>query len=85
MSTGYYMMVTGSRMANGGVLSQVSFFSVDKGKTTVTPLCMRNKYEEVRVIAASIPKHSTPVRAPMNKYLSSTLPEEDITLSAYWA
>lgn len=50
MSTGYYMMVTGSRMANGGVLSQVSFFSVDKGKTTVTPLCMRNNTEEVRVI-----------------------------------
>lgn len=50
MSTGYYMMVTGSRMANGGVLSQISFFSVDKGKTTVTPLCMRNNTEEVRVI-----------------------------------
>lgn len=52
MSTGYYMMVTGSRMANGGVLSQVSFFSVDKGKTTVTPLCMRNNTEEVRVIGS---------------------------------
>ena len=50
MSTGYYMMVTGSRMANGGVLSQISFFSIDKGKTTVTPLCMRNNTEEVRVI-----------------------------------
>ena len=52
MSTGYYMMVTGSRMANGGVLSQVSFFTVDKGKTTVTPLCMRNNTEEVRVIGS---------------------------------
>ena len=52
MSTGYYMMVTGSRMANGGVLIQVSFFSVDKGKTTVTPLCMRNNTEEVRVIGS---------------------------------
>ena len=52
MSTGYYMMVTGSRMANGGVLSQISFFTVDKGKTTVTPLCMRNNTEEVRVIGS---------------------------------
>ena len=50
MSTGYYMMVTGSRMANGSVLSQVSFFTVEEGKTTVTPLCMRNNTEEVRVI-----------------------------------
>ena len=39
-------------MANGGVLIQVSFFSVDKGKTTVTPLCMRNNTEEVRVIGS---------------------------------
>lgn len=50
MSTGYYMLVTGSRMANGSVLSQVSFFTVEEGKTTVTPLCMRNNTEEVRVI-----------------------------------
>lgn len=50
MSTGYYMMVTGSRMANGSVLSQVSFFTVEEGKTTVTPLCMRDNTEEVRVI-----------------------------------
>ncbi len=50
MSTGYYMMVTGSRMANGSVLSQVSFFTVEEGKTTVTPLRMRDNTEEVRVI-----------------------------------
>lgn len=50
MSTGYYMLVTGSRMANGGVLSQVSFFTVEEEKTTVTPLCMRDNTEEVRVI-----------------------------------
>ncbi|MDR3795036.1 transglutaminase domain-containing protein, partial [Phocaeicola sp.] len=50
MSTGYYMLVTGSRMANGGVLSQVSFFTVEEGKTMVTPLCMRDNTEEVRVI-----------------------------------
>ena len=50
MSTGYYMMVTGSRMANVSELSQVSFFTVEEGKTTVTPLCMRDNTEEVRVI-----------------------------------
>lgn len=50
MSTGYYMMVTGSRMANGSVLSQVSFFTVEEGKTTVTPLCMRDNAEDIRVI-----------------------------------
>lgn len=50
METGYYLMVTGSRMANGSVLSQISFFTVEEGKTTVTPLCMLDNTEDIRVI-----------------------------------
>lgn len=50
METGYYMMVTGSRMANGSVLSRISFFSLENGKTTVTPLQMLDNTEDIRVI-----------------------------------
>lgn len=50
METGYYMLVTGSRMANGGVLSNVTCFTIEEGKTTTVDLVMRDNAEEIRVI-----------------------------------
>ncbi len=50
IETGYYMLVTGSRMANGGVLSNITFFTVEEGKTTTIDLVMRDNSEEIRVI-----------------------------------
>lgn len=50
METGYYMLVTGSRMANGSVLSNVTFFNIEEGKTTEIKLEMRDNAEEIRVI-----------------------------------
>lgn len=47
---GYYMLTTGSRMANGSVMSNVSFFTVEKDKETKIELTMRNNAEEIRVI-----------------------------------
>ena len=47
---GYYMLTTGSRMANGSVMSNVSFFTVEKDKETRIELTMRNNAEEIRVI-----------------------------------
>ena len=47
---GYYMLVTGSRVANGGVMSNVSFFTVEKDKVTNINLAMRDNAEEIRVI-----------------------------------
>lgn len=47
---GYYMLVTGSRVANGGVMSNVSFFTVEKDKVTNINLAMRDNSEEIRVI-----------------------------------
>ena len=47
---GNYMMVTGTRMANGSVLAEVSFFNVEPDKTTDIKLEMRENLEEVQVI-----------------------------------
>ncbi|GGJ81213.1 transglutaminase [Parabacteroides faecis] len=50
MDEGNYMMVTGTRMANGSVLAEVSFFNVEPDKTTSTKLEMRENTDEVQVI-----------------------------------
>lgn len=50
IDTGKYMLVTGMRMANGSVLSNVSFFDVEAGKTTTIDLVLRENQEEVAVI-----------------------------------
>ncbi len=47
---GYYMLVTGSRLANGSVMSNVSFFTVEKDKETKIELKMGGNAEEIRVI-----------------------------------
>lgn len=47
---GYYMLTTGSRVANGSVMSNVSFFTVEKDKETKVALTMRDNAEEIRVI-----------------------------------
>lgn len=35
------MMVTGTRMASGAVLANVTFFTIEEGKTTTVDLVMR--------------------------------------------
>ncbi len=50
VETGYYMMVSGSRMASGSVLGEIAFFNVEKGKTTAATLTMRDNPEDIRVI-----------------------------------
>ena len=50
IESGYYMLVTGSRMANGGVLSNISFFNIEEGKTTTADLVMRDNAQDIRVI-----------------------------------
>ena len=50
LDTGYYMMVTGTRLASGGVLSTVSFFTIEEGKITVVDLVMRESKDQVQVI-----------------------------------
>lgn len=50
LDTGYYMLVTGTRMASGAVLSKVTFFTIEPGKTTTVDLVMRESDEQVQVI-----------------------------------
>lgn len=50
LDAGYYMLVTGTRMASGAVLSSLNFFNVEAGKTTTVELIMRESKDEVQVI-----------------------------------
>ena len=47
---GNYMLVTGTRMAKGGVLAEMTFFNVEAGKTTPIKLEMRESKDEIQVI-----------------------------------
>lgn len=52
MDPGEYMMVTGQRLADGGVLSNVSFFNVVAGDTVTVPLKVRQDDTAVQVIGS---------------------------------
>ena len=56
------MLVSGNRLAKGGVLAQVSFFGVEQGKETDMELVVRESDEEVSVIGSfnSEAKFQTP-------------------------
>ena len=50
MDEGNYMLVTGTRMANGSVLAESEFFNVEADKTTPIQLEMRESKDEIQVI-----------------------------------
>lgn len=50
LDEGYYLLVTGTRMASGAVLSKSTFFTIDPGKTTSVDLVMRESKDQVQVI-----------------------------------
>ncbi|MCC8171046.1 MAG: transglutaminase-like domain-containing protein [Parabacteroides sp.] len=50
LDEGYYMLVTGTRMANGSVLGNVSFFNIVPDKISQVELVMRENSEDVQVI-----------------------------------
>lgn len=50
LDEGTYMLVSGTRLASGSVLSDVRFFNVRAGQTTTVGLQIRNKSSEVSVI-----------------------------------
>ena len=52
LDEGYYMMVTGTRLANGGVLADLEFFPINAGQTTSVDLVMRENSDEVQVIGS---------------------------------
>ena len=52
MDCGYYMLVSGSRMSGGNVFTDVEFFTIEEGKTTVKELVMRDIADQIRVIGS---------------------------------
>ena len=50
LDEGNYMLVTGTRLANGGVLSDITFFTIKPGETTTVDLVMRESKDDVQVI-----------------------------------
>ena len=50
LDEGYYMLVSGTRMASGAVLSKATFFTIEPGKTTTIDLVMRENQDQVQVI-----------------------------------
>lgn len=52
LDTGSYLLVSGTRMANGNVLSRMQFFEIKANDTTVVPLVMRHSDTEVQVIGS---------------------------------
>ncbi len=50
LDAGNYVLVTGTRLASGAVLSNVTFFSIEPQKTMKIDLVMRESKDEVQVI-----------------------------------
>ena len=50
MEVGDYILISGTRLANGGVLSTMQSFSIAEGKTTTLDLKMRESKDDIRVI-----------------------------------
>ncbi|MBQ5925673.1 MAG: transglutaminase domain-containing protein, partial [Paludibacteraceae bacterium] len=52
LDCGNYLMVSGSRLANGGVLAEMNFFTIEENQTTTTELVMRQSTDQVQVIGS---------------------------------
>jgi hypothetical protein len=50
LDQGNYLLVSGTRLANGNVLARMEFFPVESGKTTNIELVMRESQDNVQVI-----------------------------------
>ncbi len=48
LETGEYVLVTGNRLDNGGVLCQMTFFTIKKWKLTTVPLELRRQQVELK-------------------------------------
>jgi len=60
---GTYVLTTGTRLAKGGVLSQMTFFTIKAGQTTELSLTLRASTDEVQVIGGfGSETRYTPVR-----------------------
>ncbi|MDR1332720.1 MAG: transglutaminase domain-containing protein [Tannerella sp.] len=56
MDIGTYMLLSGTRMANGSVLARIEFFTVEEGRTARTQVVMRESKDEIQVIGSMDPE-----------------------------
>lgn len=56
LEQGDYMLVTGTRMANGTVLSEAHFFTIEPGRQRTIDLTMREDDKDVQVIGSMNPE-----------------------------
>ncbi len=52
LDAGNYVLLTGTRLANGAVLAKQDFFTITEGETTVIDLVMRESQTEVQIIGS---------------------------------
>ena len=50
LNEGYYMMVSGTRMADGSVLAHVEMFNIERDKVTEMPVMLRTSQNDISVI-----------------------------------
>jgi len=53
---GYYMLITGTRMASGKVLVRITTFNIEEGKTTSVDLILRKDNRDIQVIGEMDPE-----------------------------
>ena len=53
---GYYMLITGTRMASGKVLACITTFNIEEGKTTSVDLILRKDNRDIQVIGEMDPE-----------------------------
>lgn len=52
LDTGYYLLVTGTRMASGDILANATFFNIETDRNTEVDLVMRENKDLVQVIGS---------------------------------
>ncbi|MDR2119562.1 MAG: transglutaminase domain-containing protein [Tannerella sp.] len=56
MDVGTYMLLSGTRMADGSVLAHIEFFTVEEGKTAKAQLIIRESKDDIQVIGSMDPE-----------------------------
>ncbi|WP_303072267.1 transglutaminase domain-containing protein [Bacteroides fluxus] len=79
LDAGEYVLVTGTRLASGAVLSKVTAFNVLPGKTTDIELVMRESKDEVQVIGSF---NSESLFTPLREDTASDVPSKESLLQA---
>ena len=76
VAEGYYMLTSGTRLADGSVLSHVEFFPVESGRTTEVPLVMRRADDRISVLGTMDADRFLP-QTGRGYYLLAVLGERD--------